>query len=374
MSVPQNVPYSTWLEINLSAVEENTRQIIRSTGVNLMTVVKGNAYGHGAVEVGKATLAAGASWLAVARVIEAITLRQAGIKAPILVLGMPPSMEVDQAIAEDITLPLAGFEALEIFSNRARAMGKTLKVHLKVDTGLGRLGVMPEEILPLARKAQEAGGIEINGLFSHFAFADADQHPMMATQTGRFKQALDSLNENGIYPAWVHHSNSGATLAYPDARFNTVRAAQAVLGLNPFVYRSRPEVIRPALTAWKARLVSCKTLPKGWGVGYGSTYVVSEEKELIGVAGAGFGDGIRRVKDIQVLIGGQKVPVLGSTCMDQIMLRLPRPYPLDTEIVLVGSQGQESIGIEELAACFGTVHVDVTTLITSRVPRVYYRD
>jgi alanine racemase len=373
MALPNNPPYPTWLEINLSAVEDNVHTILKSTGVPLMTVVKGNAYGHGAVDVGKAALGAGATWLAVARVNEARILRQAGIRAPILVLGMVPAMEVDEAIQSDLTLPLTAFEAAEIFSQRAHALGKPLKVHLKVDTGLGRLGVLPDEALPLAQRALQLGGLELDGMFSHFAFADRDNHPMMRTQVERFRRALDSLHAEGIKPTWVHHANSGAVMGYPDARFNMVRAAQAVLGLNPFSYTSRPEVLRPALTAWKTRLVSCKVLPGGWGVGYGNEYVTPGE-EVVGVASVGFGDGIRRLPGNELLIGGQRVPVIGATCMDQVMMRLPGKFPLDTEVVVVGRQGSEEITLEQFAARYNTVHVDVTTMVTARVQRVYYRD
>jgi len=373
MPLPSNVTYPTWLEINLSAVEDNVKTILKTTGVPLMAVVKGNAYGHGAVEVAKTALQAGASWLAVARLSEARILREAGIEAPILILGMVAVPEVDEAIQRDIVLPLTSFEAAQIFADRAAALGKNLKVHLKVDTGLGRMGVFADEVLLLARRALELGRMDLNGMFSHFAFADRDHHPMMYTQVERFRQALDSLHAAGIHPVWGHHSNSGAVMGFPDARFNMVRAAQAVLGLNPFSYTSRPASLRPALTAWKTRLVSCKVLPRGWGVGYGNEYVTPAE-EVVGVVSTGFGDGIRRLPGIEVLIGGQRAPVIGATCMDQMMVRLPHAYPLDTEVVLVGKQGNEEITLEQFAARFNTVHVDVTTLVTGRVPRVYYRD
>jgi len=368
-----NQPYATWVEINLAAVERNVRYIVKDTGVAFMAVLKANAYGHGAVDVGKAALKGGASWLSVARVNEGMALREAGISAPILVLGMPPFGEVDIAIANNLTLPLPGFEAAEYFSQRTAALGRPLQVHLKVDSGMGRLGVLPDEILPLARRALDLGGIEINGIFSHFAMADRDSDPLMAVQIKNFKAALESLEEANLRPQWAHLSNTGASLTLPEARFDMVRGGESALGLNPFSYRSLTEPLELALTAWKARLVSCKTLPPGWGVGYGSEYVTGGE-EIIGIVSAGFGDGIRRLPGNEVLIDGQRVPVVGATCMDAVMVSLPKRYPLDTEVVLLGTSGSETITLADIAQRYNTVHVDFLMGITSRVPRVYYWD
>jgi alanine racemase len=373
MTKPITQPYATWLEINLAAVERNVQYIIRSTGTPFMAVLKGNAYGHGSVEVGKAALKGGAVWLAVARVDEALVLRNAGISAPILVLGVPPYAQVDAAIANTLTLPLASFEAADVYSQRAKALGRPLQVHLKVDTGMGRLGVLPEEILPLAKKARDLGDLDVNGLFSHFANADAQQHPLMDVQMKNFQAALTSLEEAGMRPRWAHLSNSPALFSYPAARFDMTRGAEALLGLNSFEYRSLPDEVQPVLTAWKTRLVSCKTVPDGWSIGYGSTYT-THGNELIGVISAGFGDGIRRLPGNEVLIDGQRVPVVGATCMDVVMVKLPKPYPLDTEVVILGTSGKETITAIDIASRYNTVHVDLLTSITARVPRVYYWD
>jgi alanine racemase len=373
MSLPTKIPYPTWLEINLSAVESNARYLTQSTGVKLMAVVKGNAYGHGSVEVGKAALTGGASWLAVARLNEARVLREAGITAPILILGMLPSFEVDEAVALNITLPMPHFEAAELYAQRAQALGKTIKVHLKVDTGLGRLGVIPQDVLPLAQRALELGGIEIDGLYSHYSKSGSKDDPLTRLQTERFKEALDSLNAAGIHPTWVHHSNSGATLSYPAARFNMVRAGSGIVGFNPFEYMGLPSGLRPALTGWKARLVSCKKLPEGWGIGYGATYTASGD-EYTGIVAVGFGDGVRRLPGQEALIDGKRVPLIGSVSMDQITVKLPGKYPLDTEVALIGTQGKETITIDDCARKVGTVHVDISVLVAPRVPRVYYRD
>ena len=365
--------HATWLEINLAAVERNVRYITESTGVAMMAVVKGNAYGHGAVEVGKAALKGGAAWLAVARINEGMQLRAAGISAPILVLGMVPYGEVDLAITNSLTLALPGFEATEWYAQRAKALGRVLQVHIKVDSGMGRLGVLPAEVLPLAQRTLALGGIDINGLFSHFGNASRENDPLVGVQLTNFQFALNALQQAGIHPKWVHHANSSASLAYPGSRFNMVRGGSSTVGFNPFDYRSLPEGLSPALTAWKARLVSCKVLPPGWSIGYGSQYVTGGE-EVIGVVSAGFGDGIRRVPGNEVLIEGQRVPVVGATCMDAVMVRLPKPFPLDSEVVLLGRSGDEVITVEDIARRYNTVHVDFMMGLTARVPRVYYWD
>ena len=238
---------------------------------------------------------------------------------------------------------------------------------------MGRLGVLPDEILPLTQRALASGGIEVNGIFSHFAMADHDRDPLMKVQLENFQAALESLEAANLRPQWAHLSNSGASLTLPAARFDMVRGGESALGLNPFSYRALTEPLEPALTAWKARLVSCKTLPPGWGVGYGSEYVTGGE-ENIGVISAGFGDGIRRLPGNEVLIDGQRVPVVGATCMDVVMVSLPKCYPLDTEVVLLGTSGDETITLEDIALRYNTVHVDFLMGVTSRVPRVYYWD
>ncbi|MCL4562743.1 MAG: alanine racemase [Chloroflexi bacterium] len=364
--------YPTWLEVNLSAIEQNSRNVVQRTGVPLMAVVKANAYGHGSVEVSKAALAGGATWLGVARFGEARVLRQAGITAPILVLGMITPPEVDEAIAANVSVTLHSREVADMLSQRGKAVGKPVLAHLKIDTGIGRLGVQPGEVLELARYALSQGNIQIEGLFSHFAMADVEDHPLTAVQVSRFKGAVEALEQAGLLPRWVHLSNTAGTLVHPEARFTMVRAGSAVVGIWPFDHTPYPEYLRPALS-WKARLASCKILPKGWGVGYGQEYILQQD-EIIGVVPVGYGDGFRRQPGNEVLIDGRCVPVVGRVCMDQSMIRLPKAYPMGTEIVLLGKQGDAEISLDDLGKRWKTATVDVTAIINFRVPRIYVRD
>ncbi len=361
--------FPTWLEIDLSAVRSNSAQILKETGTALMAIVKGDAYGHGAVEVSRTALAGGASWLGVARYNEARALRQAGIRVPILVLGMVTPEEVDEAIAAQVTLTLHSPESLQLFSARALAAGQALRVHLKVDTGMGRLGVFAEETLPFARQALAAGGLEIDGIFSHLAAAEEPDNPFNNLQTRRFQSALQSLDQAGLHPRWVHLANSAAAFYLAETRHNLVRVGNVVLGLRIRIDQPLPAHYQAALT-WKASLAACRRLPAGWGVGYGPAYITARD-EWIGVVPVGYGDGLRRAPGNQVLIGGEKLPVLGRLCLDQCMVKLPRPYAPGEEVVIIGEQGDQSIWVHDLATLYQTSQVDISTHLHARLPRVF---
>ena len=357
----------TWLEIDLEAVRSNSGNIIRDTGTPLMAIVKADAYGHGAVAVAQAAVAGGASWLGVARYGEARALRQSGIQTPVLVLGMVTADEVDEAIASQVTLTLHSSETLDLFTARASAAGQVLGVHLKVDTGMGRLGIFAEDVLSFTRLALASGRLKIDGLYSHLAAADEVQ-PANEAQFGRFQLALNALEVNGLRPRWVHLANSAAAYYLPQTRFDLLRVGNVVLGLRIRVDKELPEHYRPALR-WKAQLAACRLLPAGWPVGYGLTYITPAE-EWSGVVPVGYGDGLRRVPGNRVIIGGQLCPVVGRLCLDQLMVRLPGRFPMGEEVVIVGQQGSESIQVHDLAALYQISQVDFTSLIHSRVPRV----
>ncbi|HWQ08508.1 MAG TPA: alanine racemase [Holophaga sp.] len=362
--------HPTWLEIDVSAIAHNCACIRRDTGTALMAVVKGEAYGHGAVEVARAAVEGGAAWLGVARCGEAMALRQGGIGAPVLVLGTATPPEVDAAMAEDVTLTLHGEEILQLYAARAKAAGRKLKVHLKLDTGLGRLGVLPEDAVAFAGRVKREPWLEVDGVFSHLSAAEEDD-PLNALQADRFETALAALAGNGLRPRWAHLANSAAAFLMPRTRHDLVRVANVVVGVRIRPDLPLPACYRPAMT-WKARLASCRRLPAGWGVGYGHTYHTAGE-ELIGVVPVGYGDGLKRVPGHTVLVGGQRCPVVGRLCLDQLMVRLPQPFPIGEEVVLIGRQGREEIRLHDLAILCATSQVDCSTSIHARVPRIYLR-
>lgn len=360
--------YPTWIEIDLLAISSNCSQILRDTGTPLMAIVKGDAYGHGAVEVSRAAIEGGASWLGVARFGEARALRQNGIRAPILVLGMVTPDEVDEAIVSNVTLTLHSLETLQLFSTRARAARQAVHVHLKVDTGMGRLGVFAEEIVSFTRQAQAAGGIYIDGMYSHLATAE-DQNPINENQCQRFDLAVRAMEESGLRPRWAHLANSAAAFSLPRSRYDMIRVGNVVLGLRIRIDQPLPNSYRPVLI-WKAQLASCRLLPAGWTIGYGGSYITPHE-ELIGIIPVGYGDGLRRLPGNQIIIDGIKCPVVGRLCLDQLMVRLPRPYRMGEEVVIIGQQGDSSLWVHDLANLYQTSQVDFTTLIHRRVPRIY---
>jgi alanine racemase len=347
--------HPVWLEIDLGVVERNVRALRLISGTEVMAVVKADAYGYGAVEVARAALRGGAAWLGVARVEEAVALRQAGFDLPILILGMVPHAQIDSCILYNIHLPVGAMETVEVFRRHAAAVGKKLSLHLKVDTGMGRLGVLPGQALALAQLVHAQPLLELAGIFSHLADADwlGDVHT--ALQIRRFEEALQSLNAHGIRPRWVHLANTAAALRIPQTGCNLVRCGQALVGHNAFSDAPLHAGIQLAMRAWKARLVDCR----------------NRSGEVIGTFSAGFGDGYWRQPGGEVLVGGLRHPLIGLPDFNCMQVKLDRFYPVGTEVVLVGSQGNEIITIQDLARCWGTGPGKITAVIPSHVPRVY---
>lgn len=364
-------PHLTWLEIDLNAIEHNARVVMELAGPNVkvMAVVKTEAYGFGGVQVAKAALKAGIPWLAVVRGHEALDLRQAGISAPVLVMGGATPAEIDAMIAQHISLPLYDFEWIPLYAERAKALGWPVRVHLKLDTGMGRYGVFPQQAIELARAATQAGGIEIEGVFSQFAQVDDREAPTTELQLSRFLPAVEALRAAGYPVPLAHISSSTGLVSFPHATLDMIRVGSGIFGIGNadggLLYADR---LIQGYT-WKAQLMSCRRFPAGWKIGYGQDYTTSEG-EIIGVLPVGHGDGYFRSHANQVLIGGRRVPVVGSVCLDQMMVSLPEMMPLGTEAVLVGRQGSENIPIEEVAKRWGTP-LSMTSTIHPRVPRVY---
>jgi alanine racemase len=366
-------PHPTWIEINLSAIENNTRYVLEKTGVAVLAVVKTNAYGHGAVETSRAVLHAGATWLAVVRLEEVAELRKAGIESNIMLFGGVTPAEVDQALEMDAVLPMYDLELAKILSQRAVALGKSMRVHIKVDTGMGRFGVFPQEALEFARQLMALERLEVEGLMSHLAVTGREANLEGPTQISRFKSVVDAFRKEGILPRWVHLASSSAILQEPDSYFNMVRAGGVIYGLGDSsdTRGNMLPGLRRAFT-WKAQLMSVKRFPEEWTVGYGATYM-TRKNEVIGVVPVGHGDGYLRIPGGEVLQDGHRVPIVGKICMDQMMVSLPRMVPLGTTVVLVGEQEGGVIAPQELARRWGSATTAVTN-VNKRIPRIYVRD
>lgn len=363
--------YSTWVEVDLGAIENNVRHFRRLSQAALMAIVKANAYGHGAVPVAQAALRAGASWLGVARHDEAVQLRQAGIDAPLLLLGYTPPDQLADMIRRKVSLTVWSGDQIGHISGIAQHLGLDAKLHLKVDSGMSRLGTQPEHALSLAQQIVSSPGVQFEGLFTHFATADESNRSPADEQEGLFRQVIDELDAHALRPAWVHASNSAASLNRPSAHYDLTRLGIAMYGLQPSGDCPNPPEIRPALT-WKSVLSQVKRLPAGRGVSYGHVYRTQAE-ERIGTVPVGYADGLRRVLGNQVLVGGVRVPVVGRVCMDQIMVQLDQAPDAreGDEVVLIGRQGQEQLTAEALAANWGTINYEVVCGIGARVPRLY---
>ena len=367
----ENDVYSTWIEIDLSAIEKNVEQIRKKTGVRVMAVVKANAYGHGTIPVAQAALRGGAAWLGVARIEEALNLREAGLESPILVLGYSPAGKVTEAINQNISLTLWSLEQLQKVSSSAQEVGEQAKVHLKVDTGMSRLGVQPSETLAFAEEISKCPGIIFEGIFTHFARADEEDRSTSENQGRIFRNVLNSLTTAGISPRIVHAANSAAALSQPTSYFNMVRPGIAIYGLEPSNDWRLPGEFQAALV-WKTILSQVKILPPGRGISYGHEYI-TRGTERIGTVPVGYADGFRRVRENQVLIGGNSVPVVGRVCMDQIAVQLdevPGAKEGD-EVVIIGTQGEMEITAEQVAELWGTINYEVVCGIGARVPRIY---
>jgi alanine racemase len=368
----------TWAEIDLDAIAFNIRAFKRHVGekVKLIAVVKANAYGHGAAPVAETALEAGAEMVAVHRLIEGIELRKAGIKASILILGYTPPDGAELAAAWQLTPSLMTLEFAQALSARAAALGLKIPVHIKVDSGMSRYGLMPEEVVGFLHSIASLPGIELEGLFTHFATADSADQSYTRQQLSVFNEVRATTRQAGFEFPLVHAANSAAMMKLPEAHLDAVRPGIAIYGLEPSREWSPPFEIRPAL-ALKSLVSRVRLLPPGAGVSYGRTYVTSQPT-LAALVPVGYGDGFHRILSNKgsVLIRGRRAPILGRICMDQFVVDasgIPEVQQ-DDEVVLVGQQGEARIRAEEVAPLAGTINYEVTTSLLPRVARLYLKN
>jgi alanine racemase len=363
--------YTTWVDIDLGAIHKNVKYIVDRSTVRVMAIVKANAYGHGAIPVARTAIEAGASWCGVARIEEALELRRAGINVPILLLGFTPDGRIDEAVTNGISITVWHPEQIEVVAASARRLRMPARVHLKVDTGMSRLGVQVDGAHEITRKLSETPGIVLEGIFTHFARADEMESGVTEDQERQFREILLGLEADGILPPLVHAANSAASLWRSSAFFNLIRAGIAIYGLQPSGKFHLPSEFSPALS-WKAVLSHIKELPPGRGISYGHIYT-TKRSEQIGTVAVGYGDGYRRNVRNQVLVSGHRVPVVGRVCMDQIMVQLDlcRHVNPGQEVVLIGKQENECITAEEVAEWWDTITYEVVCGITKRVLRRY---
>lgn len=363
----------TWAEIDLGHIEQNISSIrkLLPKKVKVIAVVKANAYGHGGVEVAETALAAGAEYLAVAFLDEALALRKKGIDAPILILGATRPEDVNVAAANKLTVTAFSFEWLKEASFH---LGEyRLSIHIKVDTGMGRIGFRDAAELQKAEELiKKDGRFALEGAFTHFATADENGTDYFRHQLGEFERLLGTLSAR---PSLVHASNSAAAIRFPEARFNAIRLGIAMYGLSPSpeMKGEVPSNLREAFSL-HSRIVQIKKLKKGEKVSYGATYEAAGD-EWIATIPIGYADGwIRKLQGQEVLVGGKRAPIVGRICMDQCMISLREYAPPGTEVILIGNQGKEFVGIDEIAENLGTINYEIPCIISNRVPRLYKKD
>jgi len=362
-----------WAEIDLGAIRHNVHALQDHVGphVEIIAVVKANAYGHGAVPVSRAALAAGARSLAVARVSEGVALRQTGIDAPIFVMGYALPAEAEAIVTHDLVPTVNTLSLADALEGHAAQRARRLPVYLKVDTGMGRFGLLPDEVLPFARQLLQRAHLLFSGLWTHFAVADEADKGYTHRQFQRYRQTVADLEAAGIAVSRKFTANSAAILDLPEMHLDAVRAGIALYGLYPSPDVSHDVALRPAFSL-KARLGRVRKLPPGSDISYGCTYTTKRETP-VGLVPVGYGDGYPRALSNrgEVLVHGHRVPIIGRICMDQLMVDLTAvPHAAqDDEVVLIGSQGDERIPAEEVASWLRTINYEVTTAIAARIPR-----
>ncbi|MDC7235432.1 MAG: alanine racemase [Spirochaetales bacterium] len=374
------IPPLTYAEIDLNALAHNMRQFRKLVGsrVLIAPAVKANAYGHGLVPVAGTLVQNGASRLCVARIEEGVALREGGISEPILVFGNIFPDYFETLCRYDLTASISTTELAEAFSMFCSSSGRSLKVHLKIDTGMGRLGMQADGrlsgILDEIESVSKLPGLELEGIYSHFASADHLDKSYARCQFDLFKAVLDGLEKRGIRIPIRHMANSAALIEMPEAHLDMVRPGIATYGLYPSAETDRSLIpLKPAMSL-KSRIIYVKDVPAGGKISYGSTYTVKEATRIATVA-IGYADGYSRQFSNRgfMLVNGTKAPVVGRVCMDLILLDVGHLADVNEgdEVVIFGQQKDESIEVDELAHILGTINYEIVSTLADRVVRRY---
>ncbi|HIT72444.1 alanine racemase [Tyzzerella sp. An114] len=367
-------------EIDLDAVAYNIRNIRERVNKNskIMGIVKADAYGHGAVEVSKVLLYNGADWLGVAMIDEAIQLRQNNIMVPILILGYTLETKIDDVVRYDIIQTVFSYDMAKLVSDAAVKQNKIAKIHIKVDTGMGRIGFMPDEnIGEEVLKISKLPNIEINGIFTHFSTSDETDKSFTRLQIERFKYAIDEIEKRGINLPVKHCANSAAIMDLEDLGFNMVRAGVILYGMYPSDDVKKENLSLKPVMSIKTHISYVKNVGVGVPLSYGRTYYTDKES-VIATVPVGYADGyIRRMqKGGRVIVNGHYAPIVGRVCMDQFMIDvtdIPDVKPGD-DVILMGSDGNISITADEIAKVLDTINYEVVCMIGKRVPREYIKN
>lgn len=367
-------------EIDLDAIASNMKNIRNITNKNtkIMGIVKADAYGHGAVEVAKVLLYNGAACLGVAILDEGIQLRKNNIHVPILILGYTPETKMEDVIKYDIIQTIFSYEAAYQLSVAAVKLNKIAKIHIKIDTGMGRIGFLPNEAaMEEIIKIHSLPNIEIDGIYTHFSTADEFDKSFTIKQLEIFKNTVESLEQKGIFIPTKHCANSAAIMDLNNAFFNMVRPGIILYGMYPSdeVKKEKLDLI-PAMSI-KTHISYVKKIEEGTPIGYGRTFTAKRESKIATVP-IGYADGFQRVmtKGGRVIVGGGYAPVVGRICMDQFMIDVTEigEVKAGDEVIILGKKGKNEISAEEIATITGTINYEIVCMIGKRVPREYIKN
>lgn len=364
----------TFAEIDLNAIRHNVRRIyMRVHPAEVMAVVKADAYGHGAIPVAQTALSAGASQLGVALLEEGIELRRAHIAAPILVFGGFFEKQIDSFIAHNLQFTLYDVRLAEIVSRRAQALGRKAQAHVKIDTGMGRVGLLPHEATEAILAMAKLPNLELVGIYTHFASSDSRDKSYANQQLEPFQSLVQQLTNDDLRFKYLHTANSGAILDLPQSYFTLVRPGVMMYGYYPSAGTSESIPLEPAMSL-RTRILLVKRVPGGTFISYGQTFK-TRRATTIATLPIGYADGISRrlSNNFEVLVRGRRCPLVGRVCMDQIMIDLGdmQDVQIGEEVVLLGKQGDEEISIYEWCRRLESIPYEVTCGISRRVARVY---
>jgi len=374
-----------WAEVNLDAIQSNILNIKKqlSADTKLMAVIKADGYGHGCLETAKIFAGAGADYFAVACLDEALLLRRHDIKQPILILGSTAEERYHEVIENDITQTLYDCESAEKLSDVAEQMCTKAKAHIKIDTGMARLGFLygygkesDENTIREILQLTSLKGIETEGIFTHFALADEPDSDFTHIQFKRFMNLIEILEQNGIKFKYRHCCNSAATLEFPDMHLDLVRPGIILYGCYPSDKVKSDFDLKPAMQ-FKTRITNVKKIPKGSPISYGGTFVADKDM-IVATIPVGYADGFPRNlgKNAKVIVAGQIVPVLGRICMDQCMIDATSVNNIDVndEVTVFGTQGDSCIPVESVAKFSDTINYEVLCSVGKRIPRIYLQE
>ncbi|MBJ7421818.1 MAG: alanine racemase [Ilumatobacteraceae bacterium] len=364
-----------WVEVDLGAIQKNVALLAKQAGkAQLWATVKANGYGHGAVQVAQAALGAGATGLCVALADEAHELRQAKITAPILIVSEQPATQFEQMLRDDVVATLYNESTINSYAKTASDLGIVGKVHLKVDTGMHRVGAPVASAMTRCRQIKSLASLQLDGVYTHFAAADLPNHDETAKQVQRFDNVVAELDQESLRPKYVHTSNSAAAMRVLSATTDIARVGIAIYGIAPSgELESMAKDLQPALSL-HARVSHVQHLASGEGVSYGLRTKLSQAA-TIATLPIGYADGVqRRLWKVggEVLIGGKRCPIVGVVTMDQLMVNCgDADVQIGDHAILIGAQGSQSISANEIAAKLETIGYEIVCGISARVPRKY---